>query len=216
MYRRFGKRVLDVVCCALAAVVFSPLWLVIAILIRTTSRGPVFFTRTVVGQGGAPFTYYKFRTMREDPVAEAAHRRWLEEFVKEGKPYRVETLPDGSTRPVFKMVDDPRITGVGRFLRRLGLDEAAQLVNVLRGEMSLVGPRPPIVHEWEQYTPEQRRRLSVKPGITGLYQVEARSQVPFEGMLRYDLEYAERLSLWLDLSIMVRTVWVMASGRGAG
>jgi lipopolysaccharide/colanic/teichoic acid biosynthesis glycosyltransferase len=116
---------------------------------------------------------------------------------------------------VYKVVDDHRVTAVGRVLRRFSLDEVPQLVNVLRGDMRVVGPRPPIVYEWGLYDDAARRRLDVKPGITGLYQVTARSQVPFSGMLALDLEYVRRRSLALDLRIMLRTVWVMLSGRGA-
>jgi lipopolysaccharide/colanic/teichoic acid biosynthesis glycosyltransferase len=133
-------------------------------------------------------------------------RRWLREFVTCDAPYR-----DG----VFKVVGDSRVTPVGRLLRRLSLDEVPQLINVLRGEMSVVGPRPPVVYEWELYDESARRRLAVKPGITGLYQVTARSSVPFSRMVEIDLEYVRRRSLSLDLAIMLRTLWVMVSGRGA-
>jgi lipopolysaccharide/colanic/teichoic acid biosynthesis glycosyltransferase len=199
------KRALDVVLAALVLVVFSPVWLVIAAAIRFSSPGPALFRREMVGQGGRRFTYFKFRTMREGD--DSHHREWLHAFVTRDAPYA-----DGD----FKVRDDPRVTGIGAVLRRLSLDEVPQLINVLRGEMSVVGPRPPIPYEFDLYDEATKRRLAVKPGITGLHQVTGRSSVPFSTMLQIDLEYIERRSIPLDLSIMLRTPVVMLSGRGAG
>ena len=200
-----ASRALDVLVAAAALVLLGPLWLVIAVLVRATSPGPALFRATVVGRDGVPFTYFKFRTMVDGD--DSHHRRWLREFVIRDAAYR-----DG----VFKVVGDSRVTPLGRVLRRFSLDEVPQLVNVLRGEMSIVGPRPPLPCEWELYDAAARGRLAVRPGLTGLYQVTARSRVPFSGMLAIDLDYVRRRSLGLDLSIMLRTVWVMLAGSGAG
>ena len=200
-----ASRLLDILVAAGVLVLLSPLWLAIAAVIRATSPGPALFRRTVVGRGGRPFTYYKFRSMVDGD--DGHHRAWLREFVINDAPYEGDR---------FKVTDDRRITPVGRVLRRLSLDEVPQLLNVLSGEMSVVGPRPPIVEEFALYDERACRRLAVKPGITGLYQVTARSRVPFSGMLALDLEYIERRSLALDLWIMLRTAAVMLCGRGAG
>jgi lipopolysaccharide/colanic/teichoic acid biosynthesis glycosyltransferase len=201
----FVSRVIDLAFAGIALVVFSPVWLAIGVAVRATSPGPALFSRTVVGRHGQPFAYYKFRTMVEGD--DSHHKRWLRDFVLNDKPY------EGGA---FKVSADKRITPLGRMLRRLSIDEVPQLINVIRGDMSVVGPRPPIVHEFELYDDDARRRLAVKPGITGLYQVTARSQVSFSGMVALDLEYIRRRSVWLDLSIMLKTLGTMLSGRGAG
>jgi lipopolysaccharide/colanic/teichoic acid biosynthesis glycosyltransferase len=198
------SRLLDVVVAAVVLVVLSPLWLAIAALVRTTSPGPALFRRTVVGKGGRRFTYYKFRSMVDGD--DSHHREWLRDFVTRDAPYQ-----EGR----FKVIGDRRITPVGRWLRRLSVDEVPQLINVVRGDMSIVGPRPPILEEFHHYDATSRRRLAVKPGITGLYQVTARGRVPFSQMRAIDLDYIERRSLRLDLVIMVRTIAVMLSGKGA-
>jgi lipopolysaccharide/colanic/teichoic acid biosynthesis glycosyltransferase len=186
----------------------APLWLAIAAAIRLTSPGQVLYRGPVVGLNGRVFTYYKFRSMRAGD--DSHHRQWLRDFVRTDKPFL-----DTEGRPVYKAVNDPRVTPFGRFLRRLSLDEIPQLINVVRGEMSIVGPRPPIPAEFEVYEDAARRRLAVKPGITGLYQVTARSRVPFSRMLAIDLDYIRRRSLLLDLSVIRRTVWAMMKGEGA-
>jgi lipopolysaccharide/colanic/teichoic acid biosynthesis glycosyltransferase len=206
-----AKRALDVAVVILVLVVGLPIWLLIALLIKLTSSGPVFYRGTVIGRGGAAFRYYKFRTMVTDGD-NTAHKQWLEQFVKQDAAF----TEDGSGNKVFKVIDDPRITSVGRWLRKLSLDEVPQMLNVLRGEMSLVGPRPPVPYEYEHYDDWARQRLSVPPGITGLYQVTARSQVGFSGMVAIDLDYIRRRSLWLDLKIMLKTPIVMLLGKGAG
>jgi lipopolysaccharide/colanic/teichoic acid biosynthesis glycosyltransferase len=195
-----AKRALDIIVALLALALLSPVLLLAALLIKLTSRGPVLFRGTVIGRYGRPFTYYKLRTMVVDGD-DGAHRRFIQQFVAQG--------------PLRKLVDDPRITPVGRWLRRTSLDEMAQMINVLRGQMSIVGPRPPVPYEYEHYTPYHQRRLAVPPGITGLAQVRARSRASFEEMVAIDLEYIRRRSLALDVVIMARTIWVVLSARGA-
>jgi lipopolysaccharide/colanic/teichoic acid biosynthesis glycosyltransferase len=200
-----AKRGFDVVLAALALVLLGPVWLAIAAAIRGTSHGPALFSGIVAGRGGRLFTYYKYRTMVSGD--DSHHRAWLRDFVQNDLPY------DGAQ---FKVRDDPRVTSLGRWLRRLSLDEVPQLLNVVKGDMSIVGPRPPIVYEFELYDRSAKRRLAVRPGITGLYQVSARSTVPFSQMVAIDLDYIRRRSLLLDGQIMLRTVYVMLAGRGAG
>jgi len=184
------------------------LWLVIGLVIRVTSPGPALYSRQVVGKDGRYFTYYKFRSMRAGD--DSHHREWLRDFVSSDKAYGEQ---DGT--PIFKAIDDSRVTPIGKWLRRSSLDEIPQLINVVRGEMSLVGPRPPIVAEYELYDADMRRRLAVRPGITGYYQVSARSQVPFSRMLALDCEYIARRSLLLDVRIIARTPFAMIKGSGA-
>ena len=191
----------------------SPLWLAIAVAIKLTSSGPVFFTRTVVGRNGKRFTYYKFRTMRHGND-DSVHRAFLQHYVTENKPYRVQRdLVTGAERPVFKVVHDPRVTAVGRLLRRWSLDEIPQLLNVLRGEMSLVGPRPPIEFEYQLYDEATKARLAVLPGLTGLAQVRGRGRLSFAEMVVLDLQYIQRQSLLLDLQIILTTVRVLFRGE---
>ena len=189
-----------------------PLWVLVAVIIKLTSKGPVLFRNTVAGQGGKPFTYYKFRTMvhRNDPHQ---HLGFLQQFVQEDKPFAEVVDPTGNgKRKVYKVINDSRVTWAGKWLRKSSLDEIPQMINVLRGEMSVVGPRPPVWYEYELYGKWEKQRLAVKPGITGLYQVTARSQVSFQEMVRIDLEYIEKRSLGLDLWILARTLGVMAQG----
>ncbi|MER2600685.1 MAG: sugar transferase [Caldilineales bacterium] len=208
---RTAKRTLDIVIAAAVLLLGLPIWLVIALLVKRSSPGPVFYRGTVIGRGGAPFRYYKFRTMITGGD-NSAHRQWLEQFVKQDAAF--SEGPGG--QKVFKVVNDPRVTRIGRVLRKLSLDEAPQMLNVLRGDMSLVGPRPPVPYEYEHYDDWAKQRLSVPPGITGLYQVTARSQVGFSGMAAIDLDYIRRRSVWLDLWIMLKTPLVMLLGKGAG
>lgn len=205
------KRALDLAQALVVLVIGLPLWLVIALLIKLTSPGPVLYRGTVIGRGGAPFRYYKFRTMITNGD-NSAHKQWLEQFVKQDAAF----AEDATGNKVFKVINDPRITSVGRWLRKLSLDEAPQMINVLKGDMSVVGPRPPVPYEYEHYDDWAKQRLSVPPGITGLYQVTARSQVGFSGMVTIDLDYIRRRSLWLDLQIMLKTPIVMLLGKGAG
>ena len=203
------KRPLDLVASATLLLASIPLWVIIALLIKLDSRGPVFYTQEAIGRGGEPFRLYKFRTMRTD-ADNQRHRAYVADFVRESSAQR----QDGGERKVYKMVDDDRVTRVGRWLRRLSVDELPQLLNVLRGEMSVVGPRPPLPYESALYDDWARQRLAVQPGITGLYQVTVRSEASFREMVEVDLEYIRRRSLWLDLGIMARTAPVMLLGKG--
>lgn len=199
LYELHLKRVLDVVLATLALVAAAPLWVIVAIAIKIDSPGPVIFVQERVGQHGRRFRFYKFRSMHAD-----AERRLAE--VRSGNEV------DG---PVFKMRRDPRLTRIGAFLRRSSLDELPQLINVLEGNMSLVGPRPPLPHEVAEYRPADLVRLAVKPGLTCLWQINGRSRVGFERWMEYDREYVRMMSLWLDLSILARTVGAVLSMRGA-
>jgi exopolysaccharide biosynthesis polyprenyl glycosylphosphotransferase len=193
------KRVTDIVGASIGLLAVAPVMFVIAVAIKLDSRGPVFFNQTRAGLDGHPFEMHKFRTM----VADAEER--LADVV------RLDDLRE----PVFKLADDPRITRVGRVLRRLSLDELPQLWNVLRGEMSIVGPRPEQVELVERYRPEHRFRLSVKPGITGPMQVFGRGDLSFHERLAVELDYIENLSLARDLRIIAETVPVALRGSGA-
>ena len=207
------KRVLDVAIAVAALVLLAPLWVAIGAAIRLTSSGPALYRmREVVGKDARRFTMYKFRTMRADGDA-SIHKEAFRRFAA-GRAVSVEERK-GVSVPVYKVVDDPRVTPFGRLLRKTGLDEVPQLWNVLRGEMSIVGPRPSQDYEYPYYNEQQRRRFTVMPGITGLHQVTARSNVPFDEMVRLDLQYVDTRSTWLDLRIMAKTVWVALTGRGA-
>ena len=193
------KRAIDLLAAGSLLVLLSPLVLVIGLLVKATSRGPVLFRQQRCGLNGRRFTLYKFRTMVADAEARRSEVAHLNEM-------------DG---PVFKARDDPRVTALGRVLRRLSLDELPQLWNVLRGDMSLVGPRPPIPAEVEDYARWQRRRLSMKPGLTCLWQVSGRNEIDFERWMELDLEYIDTWSLRLDLAILLKTIPVVVTGRGA-
>jgi lipopolysaccharide/colanic/teichoic acid biosynthesis glycosyltransferase len=201
-------RALDVVVAALLLVILSPLLLVLAIGVRLDSSGPVLFRQRRLGRNLEPFTVNKFRTMY-DGATHDNHREFVLGLINGEKP---ETEATGTP---YKMATDRRVTRFGRVLRGSSLDELPQLWNVLRGEMSLVGPRPPIPYEVEHYPAHWFARFAVKPGITGLWQVNGRSEVPLEEMVRLDVEYARRRSLWLNLALLARTVPAVLSGRGA-
>ncbi|MBP9145553.1 MAG: sugar transferase [Thermoanaerobaculia bacterium] len=193
------KRTLDIVLGAALLVLALPILGLLALLIRFTSRGAVLFRQVRCGRNGRLFTLYKFRTM----IADAEERRREIEHLNE---------MDG---PVFKARNDPRVTRFGRLLRKFSLDELPQLWNVLKGDMSLVGPRPPIPEEVAQYERWQRRRLAMKPGLTCLWQISGRNELDFDQWMKLDLAYIDNWSPWLDLKILVRTVPVVLSGRGA-
>ncbi len=203
----FTKRAIDVIACGAIMIVGAPLFLIIAALIKLTSRGPIFFRQVRLGRDGEPFTFYKFRTMRHNND-DSVHRSFSRDFIK-------GQAEGADEHGVFKMVRDPRVTSVGRFLRRTSLDELPQFWNVIRGEMSLVGPRPPISYEIEHYEDWHKDRLRVKPGLTGLWQVSGRSQVPFDEMVKLDLYYISQWSVALDLKIIWKTIPVMVKGDGA-
>ena len=204
---RIVKRTFDLIFAALAILLLLPLWLLIALLIKLDSKGPVFYTQERVGMDGRLFLLYKFRTMKAgaDPQL---HREYQRAFIAG----HAEANLDNEQKPTYKLLADPRITRVGKLLRRTSLDEVPQLLNVFSGDMSLVGPRPPIPYEVEAYELWHRKRLDMKPGLTGLWQVSGRNRLPFEEMVRLDLFYIENWSLLLDLKIILRTGFVMLSG----
>jgi exopolysaccharide biosynthesis polyprenyl glycosylphosphotransferase len=206
---RILKRTFDLIIAALAIALLFPLWLFVALLIRLDSKGPVFYAQERVGMDGRLFLLYKFRTMKAGADPEL-HREYQRAFIAG----RAEANLGNDQKPTYKLLADPRITRVGRVLRRTSLDEVPQLLNVLSGDMSLVGPRPPIPYEVEAYELWHRKRLDMKPGLTGLWQVSGRNQLPFEEMVRLDLFYIENWSLLLDLKIILRTGFVMLSGEG--
>jgi lipopolysaccharide/colanic/teichoic acid biosynthesis glycosyltransferase len=199
VYLRAGKRFVDVVGATLALIVLAPVILLLSIIIRLTTHGPVFYRSKRIGRGGREFTFYKLRSMVKDAHAKRDHLHHLNEA-------------DG---PVFKIANDPRITPIGRFMRSTSLDEVPQFWNVLRGDMSLVGPRPPIPEEVAQYEPWQLRRLDVRPGLTCLWQISGRSRIGFQEWMRLDLEYIRHRSLKLDFKILVRTIPAVLSREGA-
>ena len=206
------KRSIDIAASLVGILLLSPLFLIICGLIKLTSAGPALFRQVRVGQAGEHFTFLKFRSMytKSDP---GVHREYVKSFIA-GTTGAADS--NGSQPGVFKLTNDPRVTPVGRFLRRYSLDELPQLFHVLRGEMSLVGPRPPLPYEFESYDIWHQRRLTaVKPGITGLWQVEGRSRVEFDDMVRLDLRYANEWSLWLDLQILFKTPRAVFTGAGA-
>ncbi|MGA8185679.1 MAG: exopolysaccharide biosynthesis polyprenyl glycosylphosphotransferase [Terriglobia bacterium] len=205
---RAVKRGLDIIGSATALCVLSPLMALIALLIKVTSDGPILFRQSRVGYRGAAFTFLKFRTMRPSNDG-SVHKEFIQRFI-------AGEMKSAEPAPVYKIRADPRITRIGKFLRKTSLDELPQFWNVLIGEMSLVGPRPPIPYEVEYYDIWHRRRvLEVKPGLTGLWQVKGRSRTTFNDMVRLDLQYAKSWSIWLDLKILFETPLAMISGDGA-
>jgi exopolysaccharide biosynthesis polyprenyl glycosylphosphotransferase len=206
---RLLKRTFDILISAASITFLFPLWLLIALLIKLDSKGPIFYTQERVGMDGRLFLVFKFRTMKAGADSET-HRQYQKAFI-EGR--AEANLGDGG-KPTYKLLADPRITRVGKLLRRTSLDEVPQLLNVLMGDMSVVGPRPPIPYEVEAYELWHRKRLDMKPGLTGLWQVSGRNRLPFEEMVRLDLFYIENWSLLLDLKIILRTGLVMIGGEG--
>ncbi|HEY3102417.1 MAG TPA: sugar transferase, partial [Pyrinomonadaceae bacterium] len=191
-------------------VLLAPLWLLIALFIKLDSRGAVFYKQERVGMDGRVFLFYKFRTMHAG-ADDARHREFQEKYIK-GEP---DSNLGDNQRPAYKLRGDDRVTRLGRILRKTSLDELPQLFNVLRGDMSIVGPRPPIPYEVESYELWHRKRLDMKPGITGLWQVSGRNRLPFDEMVRMDLYYIENWSLLLDLKIILQTLPVMWRGEDA-
>lgn len=203
IHRRIGyacaKRCFDLALGFVLLLCSLPIWLIAALLIRASSRGPVVYGQVRIGKDGRPFTCYKFRTMIDGAHEQRHELLWL------------NRMPG----PVFKTPDDPRVTRVGRWLRRMSIDELPQLINVLRGEMSVVGPRPQSPEEVERYGPQDWGRLSVKPGLTCIWQVSGRSLIDDVDRMRMDLEYVRRASILLDLCIVARTIPAVLSARGA-
>ncbi|MBI2841893.1 MAG: exopolysaccharide biosynthesis polyprenyl glycosylphosphotransferase [Armatimonadetes bacterium] len=196
---RIAKRLIDIVGSAVLLLLLAPLFLVIAICIRLDSCGPVVFRQTRLGLGGKPFTFYKFRSMCTD--AEESRKKILHMNEVSG--------------PVFKIKQDPRVTRVGKWLRRYSIDELPQLFNVLKGNMSFVGPRPPLPDEVRRYEKWQLERLSVVPGITCLWQVSGRSKLSFDEWVQLDLKYINSRSILLDFRILLKTIPAVISGEGA-
>ncbi len=205
--RRTVARVLDLLVTGVALVLLAPLMAAIAVLVRCTSRGPALFRQVRLGQHGRPFVMLKFRTMYVD-VDDRLHREYVGKLLTE--PAAVVPGPDG----LYKLVDDPRITPVGRWLRTTSLDELPQLINVLRGEMSLVGPRPVLPWEAALFSPRHTTRFQVPPGVTGLWQTSGRNRLTMTQALDLDVEYVARQSLLLDLRILLRTVPVILGREG--
>jgi lipopolysaccharide/colanic/teichoic acid biosynthesis glycosyltransferase len=199
LYLRYGKRLLDILGASLGLLLSAPLLLIAAVLIKLESRGPVIYRSIRIGRGARPFAFLKLRSMVDGAEQ---HRQKLSHLNE----------ADG---PVFKISADPRVTRIGRLLRVTSIDEIPQLWNVLRGEMSLVGPRPPIAEEVVQYEPWQLRRLDVVPGITCLWQISGRSRIGFQEWMRLDLEYIRHRSFLLDLKILIRTIPAVLSREGA-
>lgn len=208
-YDGYAKRLLDLVVAVTIMVFFSPFFLVIALAIRFSSPGPVLYRQERIGRKGRSFQMLKFRTMY-DGSSEDTHKEYVQNLIINN------ISPESLGKDSLKLENDSRITPVGKTLRRFGLDEMPQFINVLRGEMSLVGPRPPMAYEYELYTPHDKERMIVLPGITGLWQVTAHNQVSFEEMVEIDLDYIRRMNVWLDLRIMALTPWEMLTAKGSG
>jgi lipopolysaccharide/colanic/teichoic acid biosynthesis glycosyltransferase len=237
------KRLIDVVGSLVLIALLSPLFVLIGICVKLDSPGPAFFKQTRTGRNsrrrerrrkqpgwsnlsdrrshkdrrqkdlyGKPFIFYKFRTMYVDNDSEI-HRQFVQHYIKNQVPDRANAKSMDALK--YKISKDPRVTRVGRILRQTSLDELPQLFNILKGDMSFVGPRPPIPYEVEHYQGWHRERLRISPGLTGLWQVRGRSRVPFDEMVRLDLRYIEEMSLLFDLKIMLLTPWAIISGKGA-
>jgi len=193
------KRIIDVVVACCGLILAAPILLVAALAVKLDSPGPVFYRQPRLGKDGRPFVMLKLRSMTQDATQLQAALAHANEAIG----------------PVFKIRSDPRITRVGRFIRRTSIDELPQLWHVLLGDMSLVGPRPPIPEEVARYEPWQRERLAVKPGLTCTWQVSGRSDIPFERWVQMDIDYIRHRNLWLDLKILLQTIPAVLSGRGA-
>jgi exopolysaccharide biosynthesis polyprenyl glycosylphosphotransferase len=196
----FIKRMMDVVSAGMLILVLSPVFIVTAIAIKLNSAGPVIFKQVRVGKNGRHFDFFKFRSMRVNV--------WLSDEERQ----QMNESKDGV---IFKMKQDPRVTGVGRFIRKFSIDELPQLFNVLIGDMSLVGPRPPLPKEVALYTMEERKRLHVTPGITCTWQVSGRSDIPFKQQVELDKEYIKSRSFWKDIVILLKTIPAVLTGKGA-
>lgn len=194
------KRFIDIVLSSMGLLLLSPLLLLVAVLIKSESKGAALFKQIRIGRYGEPFTMYKFRSMRNDAEAKRAE---------------LDGANESAAGVIFKMKQDPRITRIGAIIRKTSIDELPQLINVLRGDMSLVGPRPPLPSEVAQYTRADRARLGATPGITCLWQVAGRSDIPFDKQVKLDLSYIEKQSIWLDLQLLVKTIPAVIKARGA-
>ncbi len=204
------KRVFDLITALGILVLVSPLMLVLTLIIKFTSPGPVLFVQERLGKNGHPFRFYKFRSMKHKSD-DAIHRQFAAMFINGDEHGCAES---NAGEKIFKLKKDPRVTPIGSFLRRTSLDELPQLFNIIKGEMSLVGPRPPIAYEIENYLPWHMERLKAVPGLTGLWQVSGRSSVSFDEMVRLDIEYINNWSLWSDIVILAKTIPVVLRGTG--
>lgn len=212
--RLIFKRAVDITGSIAGFIIFAPFFIIIPILIKLTSKGPVLFRQERIGLNGEKFTFLKFRSMHinNDPKI---HREYIEKLIKEQKGYDDKNGAVDQNR-VYKITNDPRVTPIGSFLRKTSLDELPQFINVLKGDMSLVGPRPPIHYELNNYDIWHRRRiLEVRPGITGLWQVKGRSSTTFNEMVRLDIKYIREWSVWLDIMILIQTPLAVLGGKGA-
>ncbi len=204
-----AKRALDVIVALGLILLFAPLMLLISIGIRISSSGPILYRQTRIGKDGKPFRMLKFRSMQVKNNPDL-HREYVQMLIQQN------IDPRSMGKSSVKLIGDPRITGVGKYLRKFSLDELPQFFNVLRGEMSMVGPRPSLPYEYEVYSDWHKQRLRVSPGITGLWQVKAHNTVAFDEMVKLDIEYIRTMNLWLDLKIMALTPVEMIRGKGAG
>ena len=202
------KRILDIILSCLALIVLFPLFLVVATGIKLSSRGPVIFRQKRIGKSGRPFDFYKFRSMHM-VEGDSRHKQYVQNFIKKNTPCKSDNIK------VYKITDDPRIFKFGKFIRKTSIDEFPQFLNVVKGDMSLVGPRPCMEYEWECYENWHKKRLNILPGCTGLWQALGRSSVTFQEMVILDLYYISNMSLWLDLKIVLQTFPVIFLGRGA-
>ncbi|MEN6357170.1 MAG: sugar transferase [Armatimonadota bacterium] len=207
-----SKRILDLIAASVGLVLAAPLAAIIALFIKVSSPGPVLFKQTRIGRGGEKFTFYKFRSMRVGND-DSSHRKYMKFFI-EGNEEGLKNFHQRGKK-IYKMTCDDRVTMVGRFLRRTSLDELPQLLNVLKGDMSMVGPRPHIPYEVDLYQDWHRRRLQGLPGITGWWQIHGRSRVTFDESVKMDIWYLEHQSVILDIRIMLRTITKAIVGRGA-
>jgi lipopolysaccharide/colanic/teichoic acid biosynthesis glycosyltransferase len=211
-FSAMAKRAIDIIVSSFVLIFGLPFYLLLALFIKLTSEGPVLYVQDRIGENQHPFRMLKFRTMTNGNN-DQVHRRFAEDFIN-GHSNGNGNGKNGAKNDVFKIVDDPRVTSIGRFLRKTSLDELPQFINVLRGEMSIVGPRPPLTYELDHYQEWHKRRLTVRPGLSGLWQVSGRSTVPFDEMVMLDLYYIDNWSLLLDVKIIARTLPVMLSGFG--
>jgi exopolysaccharide biosynthesis polyprenyl glycosylphosphotransferase len=201
----FLKRFLDVFFALMGLIILSPLLITVAVAIKLSSKGPIFYRQTRLGKGGRPFTFYKFRSMYVGSDRDESRPERIKRFIKDG---------DNGNTSSTKIVDETNITMIGRFIRKTSIDELPQLINVFKGDMSLVGPRPCLPYEWEIYNDWHKKRLSVTPGCTGIWQVSARSEVGFHEMVLLDMYYVYNISLHLDIWVMLKTIPVMLFGTG--
>jgi lipopolysaccharide/colanic/teichoic acid biosynthesis glycosyltransferase len=202
------KRIAATILSMLLLMLLAPLFLVLTLAIRWDSSGPAFFRQTRIGKGGKPFRVFKFRTMYHN-IDRSSHNAFLSAYING------EINQDQEGQPVFKPAQSDQITPVGRFLRKTSLDELPQLINILKGDMSFIGPRPNVAAEVEAYKDWHKKRLEVLPGITGIAQINGRSSIPFDQIVRYDIEYVETESLMTDLRVLWRTVPAVIWGHGA-